>query len=223
MASKIDSDLHVNGTLTATVLQPTAGTVTNATVATNADIAASKIQQRLARDVIPLTELVVHDAPQTKLPGAAAADDLGLVGVTHGTDAIAITAGDLKAAGATTMYARVARALPAEYEDGETVTLRAHAGMRTTISDTTATLDFEVFESDKEGVAGGGPTDLCATAAQSINSTTFADYDFQVTPAGLVAGDWLDIRIIVAVNDAATGTAVDAFIGSLELMSDIRA
>lgn len=168
---------------------------------------------------IPLTLLRVHDALQTNLPGTSATDDLGLSTGTLGTDSPKVTTGDLKAAGATTRYARLQFALPPEYDDGNTVTVRISAGMETTVADGTATVDVEAYKCDREGAVG---SDICATAAQSINSLTFANKDFTITPTGLSAGDMLDIRIAVAVNDGSTVTAVIATIGAVELLLDIK-
>jgi hypothetical protein len=109
--------------------------------------------------------------------------------------------------------------LPPEYDDGETVQIRVHGGMKTTVSDTTATVDVECYESDKER---GISADLCTTSAQTINSLTFGDDDFTITATSLVSGDVLDIRITVAITDGATGTAVLGEIGSVELLCDIR-
>ena len=110
-------------------------------------------------------------------------------------------------------------ALPPEYDAAETIQIRAHAGMLTTVADNTATLDFEVYKSDEEAGIGA---DICATAAQSINSLTLADKDFTVTATGLSAGDVLDIRMTTAVNDAATGTVVKAIVGAVKIMLDIK-
>lgn len=168
---------------------------------------------------IPLISWRVHDALITTLPNAAANDDLGLIQGTFGTNSPTIQAGDLKAAGATTRYARTVFSLPAEYVNGASITIRAHAGMKTTVSDGTATLDVECYKSDDEEGIG---SDLCATAAQSINSLTDADKDFTITPTGLVAGDTLDIRIAVAVNDAATVTAVIAVVGAVDVVCGVK-
>ena len=170
---------------------------------------------------IPLTDFRVWDALQTLLPGTPATDDLGLVGGTFGTATPSIRTEDLKAAGATNKYARVLSQLPWEYESGQSVTLRFAAGMITTVSDTTATLDCQAYklQNDPDDAIG---SDLVTTAAQSINSLTFANIDFVITPTGLSPGDILDIRILVAVNDGATATAVVAAITSAKLLADVR-
>ena len=109
--------------------------------------------------------------------------------------------------------------LPAEYEDGQTSTLRASAHAKTTAADTSMTLDFTVYKSDSEAGIG---SDICATAAQSINTTTWATYDFDITPTGLQAGDRLEFRVHTAVNDGAGGAAVIAEIGEIQFLLDIK-
>ena len=61
---------------------------------------------------VGLESLRVWNAYQTNLPGTAATDDLALIGGTFGTAPPTISAGDLKAAGATTRYARFQMQLP---------------------------------------------------------------------------------------------------------------
>lgn len=196
------------------------GTVTMPPTVNNFPIEALP-QRDLQVYTIPLTQFRVWDAMQTNLPGTAATDDLALIGsTTFGTNSLRISAGDLKAAGATTRRMRALIQLPAEYVAGQTVTLRLYAGMETTVADTTATVDVEAYLTDYEGAVSG--SDLVTTAATSINSTTFSAKDFQLTATSLTAGDWLDVRISVAVNDAATGTAVDAAIGYVRLLCDTK-
>jgi len=172
---------------------------------------------------IPLTDFRVWDAMQTPLPGTPATDDLGLVGGTFGTATPSLRTEDLKAEAVspTLNRARVLVQLPWEYQAGQTVTLRFKAGMITTVSDTTATLDCEAYklQADPDDAIG---SDLVATAATTINSTTFADIDFVITPTGLSPGDILDVRITTAVNDGATATAVIAAITSARLLCDVR-
>lgn len=168
---------------------------------------------------IPLTAWRVWDAMQTNLPGTPASDDLGLVGGTFGTASPAIQTGDLKAAGSTTRYARCQFVLPPEYVAGQSVTIRAHAGMVTTVSDGSATIDFQAYRSDDEAGIGA---DLVATAATTINSLTAADKDFAVTATTLNPGDTIDIRMSVTVADAATVTAVVGSVGGVELLLDIK-
>ena len=163
--------------------------------------------------------LRVWDAFQTNLPGTAATDDLALVGGTFATAPPTISGGDMKALGATTRYARFQMQLPECYDAGQTITLSMSAGMVTTVADTSCTLDVQCYKLDK---ATGIGSDLCATAATSINSLTFADIPFTITPTGLVAGDVFDVRIAITCTDAATGTAVTPTIAGLDLLCDIK-
>lgn len=198
--------LHVEGDITLTGNLPL--------------MARARHQQDTEQEyMIPWEAWRVWNAYGTNLPATPLTDDLGLVGGTFGTDSPSIQTEDLKAAGATTSYARACFQLPPEYDAGQTCKIRARGGMLTTVSDTTATVDFEVYESDD--FAGIG-SDLCTTAATTINSLTEANQDFTITETGLAAGDWLDIRMAVAVNDAATGTEVKAQIGLVALLLDIR-
>ena len=206
-AARLEGDVRVTGDLQVDGSMPT--------------IQRSGLQQESAAVyAVPVTRFRVHDSIDDPLPAAGASDDLGCYGGTYGTDAPKLSTGDLKAAGATTRYGRDILVLPPEYVAGQTVTLRLSAGMETTIADTTATVEVECYKSDREGAADG--SDICATAAQSINSLTFADKDFTITPTGLTAGDQLDVRLALAVNDGATGTAVIATIGAVELLLDIK-
>jgi hypothetical protein len=175
-------------------------------------------QENNAEYTIPHTAWRVHDALDTLLPDPSAADDIGIDG-TFGTGPIKLTCGDLKAAGATTRYARTQVVLPPEYVAGETITLRFSAGMLTTVADNTCTLDVEAYALDDEG---GISADLCTTSAQSMNSTSFANLDFTITPTGRSAGDSIDVRIAIACNDAATGTTVEPAVGTAKLLCDIK-
>jgi len=170
---------------------------------------------------IPLTDFRVWNDMAALLPTAGATDDLGMVEGTYATATPSLRTEDLKSAGATNNYARVLVQLPWEYVAAQSITLRFKAGMITTASDTTATLDCQAFklQDDPDDAIG---SDLVSTAATTINSLVFANIDFVVTPAGLSPGDILDIRITTAVNDGGGGTAVIAGITSAKLLCDVR-
>ena len=203
--ARFDGDLRVTGSLQVDGNLPT---ITRADISQNAN----------SRLSVPMTAFRVWDAMGSVLPSSSSADDIGIAGGTFGTNSPKLTTGDVKTT-TVTRYGRVMIPLPENYEDGETVTLRLHAGMETTVSDGTATVDVEAYKSDSEAGIG---SDLCSTAAQSINSLTFADKDFTITPTGLSAGDMLDVRVTLAVSDTATGTAVTATIGAVELLADTK-
>lgn len=176
-------------------------------------------QDALAIFPVNMMDLRVWDAIQTNLPGTAAADDLALIGTTFGSTAPRLTAGDCKALGATSRYARFMVELPECYEAGETVTLSLSAGMVTTVASSSCTVDVECYKIDK--ITGIG-SDICTTSATTINSLVFAAKAFTITPSGLTAGDVLDVRLTIACNDAATGTAVTPTIAGIDLLCDIR-
>ena len=154
-----------------------------------------------------------------ELWGTAATDELQLVEGTLGTNAPSLQTEDLRAAGATNRYYRCMVPLPANYVDGETVQLRFSAGMITTAADTTATLDVVCYKSDEDNTVSA---DLCTTDAQSINVASFADKDFTIFSAALSAGDMLDVRIVVAVNDGSTATAVIGCVAAIKRLCDTQ-
>ena len=177
------------------------------------------VQDNNVRFPEKLTDLRVWDALHTNLPGTAAADDLALINGTLGSVAPTVQAGDLKAAGATTRYAGLMLVVPECYVSGETVQLILSCGMLTTIADTSCTVDVEAYKLDK---VGGVSADLCATAAQSINSLVFAEKTFTITATTLNAGDVLICRIALTCTDAATATAVKPTIASIDPTYDIK-
>ena len=223
MVNRIEHDTVFSGDVNITegTFNPPANAwLTNAMISTTAAVVRSKLEQNTNVEfAIPMTDFRVHDAFQTVLPGTAAADDLALVGGTFGTNAPSIQAGDLKAAGATTRYGRVMFQLPAEYDDAGTIQVRIAAGMLTTVADNTCTVDVECYMSDEDNTVSA---DLCSTAAQDMNSLTFADLDFTITETSRATGDLFDMRIAIACNDAATGTAVTPCIAAVKLTADIR-
>lgn len=170
--------------------------------------------EELASYPVPLTLFRVHDAIQTNLPGTAANDDLAIISGTLGTADPVLQTSDLKNTTGT-QYARVQIPLPPEYQSGQTVTIVVNGGANTTVASTTLTADVQAYRN-------GAGSDICATAAQSINSLTAADKSFTITATDLVPGDMLDVRIAVAVADTGTGTAVKGEINKVTLKCDIR-
>ena len=85
--------------------------------------------------------------------------------------------------------------LPHSYAGGA-LSVRVRAKV-SAVRGTSATIDAVV----KELADGAVGSDLVETAAQSINSTTYANKDFVVTPTGLAAGDTLVVQITAATND----------------------
>jgi hypothetical protein len=182
-------------------------------------LARSKLaESSLNPYVIELTGLRVWDDLAALLPGTAASDDLGIIEGSFGTDAPTVQTSDAKAT-TVTQYARFIFALRDEYLDGQNITLRVRAGMITTVSDGTATVDAVVYCHDEDGAVSA---DLCTTAATTINSLTKANVDFTITSTSRTAGDLLDVRLAIAITDSATGTAVIGEISSVKVLRDIK-
>ena len=179
------------------------------------------VQEDLVVYGIPLYEGRVWDDLNALLPGTAATDDLAFIEGTWGTDAPTLQTSDAKAT-TVTQYARFMAPLPAEYVSGQTVQVQVVGGMITTVSDGTATVDLECYLGT---AAGGVGSDLCTTAATTINalmSGTPTTVAFTITPGSLVPGDVLDMRFKVAITDSATATAVIGEISKIALLLDIK-
>jgi hypothetical protein len=88
------------------------------------------------------------------------------------------------------------------------------------VASVSCTVDCNAYVEDYANNDGTMSGDLCATAAQSINSLTFATCSFVIdddaTGYVIAPGDVLQFILSVACNDSGTGTAV---IGTLR---DIR-
>lgn len=179
---------------------------------------ASLGQDDLAPYAIDLTAARVHDARQTNLPGTAANDDMAIITGTPGTDAPTLQGVDFGGTSTDEKCAFTFR-LPPEYVSGETITLRVKGAMLTTISDGTATVDAEVWVQDGNGAVG---SDICATAAQSINSLTPANKDFTITPTSRVAGDVLQVRLSFGGSDTGNVGVMIPEISDVRFLLDIK-
>jgi hypothetical protein len=219
--NQVAGDLDVTGTLTVgSMVLPDNAVRTNATVQAGANIAYSKLAQRVLASIpLKIEDWRIHDDPRAVLPNAAGgSDDLYFDDGTWGTNAWLVKSDD---SGQTSITQRAAQSirLPFEYEDGETVTIRIPCAMQV-VSDGTATIDVECYASDGDGTLSA---DLCATAAQSMNSTDWANKDFTITPTTLTASMVLFVRITVAIVD--TNTVADhmtALISDATLLCDTR-
>lgn len=200
-------------------IQIPSGEIVNSQINASAAIERSKLAQETLKFNVPLELLRVHDAFQTDLPTTAASDDLGLIIGTFGTDAIVVQSSDSKAT-SVTQRARFTFRLPENYAAGQSISVAAWAGMKTTVSDGTATIDFEVYKKDDStGLVG---SDLVTTSATTINSLTAAAKEFTVTPTGINPGDELDIRVTIAITDGATATAVIGRIMKLYMLLSVK-
>lgn len=170
---------------------------------------------------IAFNDCRVHDNLAALLPIAAAADDMGNVPGTVGTTAPSLQGVDFGGA-STDEKCTFSVVLPDWYEAGSTIALVANAGMLTTVSDGTATLDVECWVPDYANADGTVSSDLCTTAATTINSTTFADKSFtiddDVSGHALAAGDLLQFRLSFAGSDTGNaGAGITCVIRKLHL------
>lgn len=205
--------------ITGVFLQLPTGSLTDQTISGTAAIDPTKMAQRpLQKFTVPWSSFRVWDAYASILPSTAGTDDLALVTGTWLTDAARINAGDVKNTTGT-RYAIVFVPVPDNYHDGETVTLRIRAGMATTVASSSCTIDAAAIVRNGSGVASA---DLVTTAAQSMNSLTPADFDFQLNASLLDPGMLLEIRLAIAYTDVATGTAVTPTIYGVDLLVDTR-
>lgn len=192
--------------------------ITDREINANAGIQRTKLLLYQQQKVwIPPTSWRVWDAFQTTLPGTAAADDLALVGQTWATGCPQLQSSD---AGGTTVTqrARTVIALPKEYVASENVLLMFWAGMQGAAS-ASATLDVEVYRVGDNGLVDG--SDLYTGAAVDINSTTFDDKTFQLTDSALGPGDFIDVRITVAITDVGGSNKI-AKIPKVWLLADCQ-
>ena len=165
---------------------------------------------------IPPYELRIHDAIGS-LISTAGNDDLGVFSGSYGTAGAFVYSSD-GAQTTVTQRARFIYCLPPEYSAGESVKVRVFGGMAV-VSDGTATIDVECRALNTSAVQG---SDLCTTAAQSINSSTYTAKDFDITSTSLAPGDRLDVRITAAITDSATASNVIMYLTQVAMLLDIR-
>lgn len=169
-----------------------------------ADIRPSQLQQQSFQShQVLLSDLRIWDAMNTLLT-TAASDDCGIATGTPGTDSPFVTGGDVKDATTTRKFA-FELAVPPNYDDGFNARIRLRAGMRTTVASSAATIDIEAFRPNGSGGVG---SDLCVTSAQSINSLTPGNFDFDLSVSTLDPGDKIICIVTISVVDSATATAV---------------
>ena len=197
------------------------GSVSNSGIATNADIARSKLAQDVKTYTVPLTSCRIWDAMATSLgvaAGSPSADDMGLITGVPGTAVPTLNSIDWKGVSPTEKCA-FEYVLPAEYDAANTITLRIRAAMLTTISDGTATIDANCYASNRDGVASA---DLVTTVAQNMKTLTPANYDFTVTPTGRAAGDRLVFVLTFGGTDTGAAGVMISEISEIELLLDVR-
>lgn len=117
-----------------------------------------------------------------------------------------------------TSIGRLEIALPQNYEAGSalSVVVRARANL---VLNTAATVDIEAYRLDGEG---GVSSDLNGTAAQNVNSTSWANLTFAVDGSTLSPGDVLELYLTAIANDAGGTTNGRIEIGGVHLVTTTR-
>lgn len=143
---------------------------------------------------LPLSEARKSAAWKDALADTPGSSELGLADTLGSPLAGTTTNGGATATGSDSALWLVA--LPSSYAAGESVKVRIRAKV-TAARTVSATIDA-VVKKISDGAAG---SDICATAAQSINSTTYANKEFTITATSLSAGDLLAVQITAAADD----------------------
>jgi len=196
------------------------GSIANASISSTAAIASTKLAQDANKCyTIPIHAFRMWNMMGSLLPVTTATnDDMAIVNGTAGTDVPTLQGVDF---GLTTCDEKCGFefCLPAEYDAGQSVTLRVRAAILTTVADTSLTLDANCYKSNRDGLASA---DICATAAQDMNFLAPANYDFVITPTGLVAGDRLLFVLAFAGVDGGDAGVMIPEISQVEILLDIR-
>lgn len=145
---------------------------------------------------IPLPSLRKDGAIKDALDDAPGSSLLGL------GDAVGeVVKGNASNNNAKTDFAALQFVLPRDYKAGGAITVRLRVKKDTTLGTVSDTCDV-IAKLVGDGAVG---SDICATAAQQV-TTSYANYDFTITPTGLVAGDVLDLRISLNSDDSGGST-----------------
>lgn len=181
-------------------------------------VASESLQQLDARP-FPIPLFNARATGTGAILGNTAGTPAGAMGLTPGThgSAAPVLVGEAANNNSKTNRARFLIPLPETYEDGETVTLRFSAKVGGALA-VAQTIDVTAHKLDGDATVG---SDLCTTAAQTL-TTSFADYDFTITPTGLVAGDVLDVEVTLVANDTGGSANQAASIGLATLLCDVR-
>lgn len=176
----------------------------NLTGGTLIGITASDLSQEdLSEFFIPIENWRIWNAYQTVLTGTANTDDLALTAGAFGTATPYVSCGDINADASANRYARFQVGVPKNYVAGQTIGLNFWAGLISGTVAGTVTLDVEAYGVGSATGSNVSGSDLCGTAAQSINATTMAAYYFDLG-ISLSPGDVIDVRVNIAFSNNAT-------------------
>ena len=156
-----------------------------------------------------------HDEAYTPLTNPSANDDLGIYGV-FGTTSPYLGTYDIGGGVSLPFYARTVWQLPQNYVAAGALSIAVNAGMLTTVCSVSCTVDAVVQKLDLDTTVAA---DIVSGSAVSMNSLTFGEKTIAINPATLSAGDWLDIRLLIQVNDAGDAGVMYAAIASVDMLA----
>lgn len=179
---QVGGDVKVAGSMDATTVKID-GTAIGAALATG-----------VVANGIPLSDFRAPAAWKDALGDSASTGILGLADTPGSVLKGVASNGDSQNDKAVVVFR-----LPHSYVPGSTITVRIRAKKDTTAGTVSDSVDLVAkLIGDTLG------SDICTTAAQAI-TTSYANYDFTVTPTGLVQGDLLALEV-AGISDDTGGT-----------------
>lgn len=123
----------------------------------------------------------------------------GLLGLTDTEGAPLL--GNAASGNVKTDKALITFSLPPWYVAGSAITVRLRSKQATSLATASSKVDVDSFKVLADATLG---SDLCSTAAQQV-TTSYADYDFTITPTSRVAGERIHL-VVCCINDDTGGT-----------------
>jgi hypothetical protein len=162
-----------------------------------------------------LTDMLTH-ATMVPLGSAAGtpAGDCGLTPGTAGTNSPLIK-GEAASGNSKSDAFRFLYPLPIDYVPGGGIKIRIRGNMTGNVN-TAQTVSVAAYLAGGDGTVG---SNLVTTSAQSL-TTSMADYDFVVTPTGLVVGNVLDVLVTLLANDTGGTSNKLAQVGQVAVLHD---
>jgi len=179
-------------------------------------IRANIVQEDLAEYVV-LLKTLYKETVGALLESGPMGVNWSIEGGSMGTDAQLIDSASASG-NSKTGYGRWNFALPIEYVSGGTIICRIRAKTNV-LANVTNILDLICHKNDNDGLVG---SDICATGPFDPITTSFANYDFTITPTGLVAGDTFDLRAMSTQNDAGASSGSKTYVSKISMLLDIK-
>ena len=177
-------------------------------------------QEDLVRYTVPLREASVSWSDGTRLPVDSALYGVAYCSGTLGTDWPTLQWKDQGGAVTWKPYAcAFVCTLPAEYVAGSGVLVRVWGKMLGAVADGSATVAIVAYKSSRDGACG---SNLCVTAAQTVNSLASAQRDFAVTSTALAPGDQLRLVLTVAGGDTANAAPMIPCVTCVEVLLSVK-